>query len=432
MTAPESKGIARFRKDRDQYRDVYELFQSSDDPELQHAGLLGKLISEARDRVIRAHEAGEPFIASHYLTAPEVAVAMDLPWYALYEGVLLGASGETLHQDLDATAALGLGQDLCAVHRWSIYYVENDLVPIPTAAIGLVYPCDGIAMLHQLIRSHENWRDVPFFTPDPPYFEDDRAVEYFARELRKMAAFLEEVTGRELDPDRLKAVVEESEKQYRLWADYGELRRAVPCPHGFAQGGLYCTGVAQVMRPGHSEGTEWFQKLVANAERRVANGVGAVPQERIRLFWFDIMPIGWIQEFMPWLEQEWGAVVVMDMFGNHAYTPIDTSSEEGIWTGLARRALFEGPMARGAIGTAQARVDDLVRIVKDYQIDAVVWPSHVGHKETLGLQGILRKTCRELEVPFLDLRMDIFDKRYTTPDELKGRFSEFFQSVDLG
>jgi benzoyl-CoA reductase/2-hydroxyglutaryl-CoA dehydratase subunit BcrC/BadD/HgdB len=432
MTPPESKGIARFREERDQYHAVYELFRSSGDPEMRHMASLGKLISEARGRVVHAFEEGEPFIAAHYVTAPEIPVAMDLPWFGLYEGVLVRASHETLPQELDATAAMGLSQDLCAVHRWSIYYVENDLVPIPTAAIGLVYPCDGIAMLHQLIRSHENWRDVPFFTPDPPYFEDDRAVAYFAKELRKMAAFLERVTGRKLDLDRLKAVIEEGEKQYGLWAEYNELRRAVPCPHGFAQGGVYCPVVAQAVQAGQPDGTEWFRQLVANAERRVADDVGAIPQEKIRLFWFDLLPISWIQEFMPWLEQEWGAVVVMDMFGNHAYTPIDSSSEEGIWTGLARRGLFEAPMMRQAVGPAQARVDDLVRIVQDYQIDAVVWPAHVGHKETLGLQGIIRKTCRELEVPFLDLRLDIFDKRYTTPDEVKAQFSEFFDAMGLG
>jgi benzoyl-CoA reductase/2-hydroxyglutaryl-CoA dehydratase subunit BcrC/BadD/HgdB len=432
MTSTESKGIARFRQERDQYRGLYELFRSSDDPEMRHTGSLAKLISDARGRIVRAFEEGEPFIAAHYITAPEILAAMELPWFGLYEGVLVRVSEETLPQELDATAAMGLGQDLCAVHRWSIYQVEKDLVPIPTAAIGLTYPCDGMAMLHQVIRSHECWRDVPVFTPDPPYFEDDRAVAYFARELRKMAGFLEGVTGRKLDLDRLKEVIEEGEKQYRLWAEYNELRRALPCPHGFAQGGVYCAVVAQAVQAGQPGGTEWFRQLVENAERRVANGIGAIPRERIRLFWFDILPISWIQEFMPWLEQEWGAVVVMDMFGNHAYTPIDSSGEEEIWTGLARRGLFEAPMIRQAVGTAQARVDDLVRIVKDYRIDAVVWPSHVGHKESLGLQGILRKTCRELEVPFLDLRLDIFDKRYTTPDVVKEQFSEFFDAMDLG
>ena len=75
MTPPESKGIARFREERDQYRNLYGLFRSSDDPELRHVAFLGKLISEARGRIVRAYETGEPFIAAHYVTAPEIPVA---------------------------------------------------------------------------------------------------------------------------------------------------------------------------------------------------------------------------------------------------------------------------------------------------------------------------------------------------------------------
>ena len=66
------------------------------------------------------------------------------------------------------------------------------------------------------------------------------------------------------------------------------------------------------------------------------------------------------------------------------------------------------------------------------RIDAVVWPAHVGHKESLGLQGIIRNTCRDLGVPFLELRLDIFGRRGSTPDEVKDHFSEFFDAMGLG
>ena len=73
MTAPESRGIARFEKERDQFQGLCELFKGSDDPEMRHASILGKLLSEARGRIVRAYEEGEPFVAAHYPTAPEIA-----------------------------------------------------------------------------------------------------------------------------------------------------------------------------------------------------------------------------------------------------------------------------------------------------------------------------------------------------------------------
>ena len=432
MAAAEHPGITRFKEERDRFKILYDFSQCSEDPEVRHAGWLARLTSEARAGIVRAYEAGEPFIATNYCTAPEVAVAMDLPWFMLYEAPFLGATPEPLQESLDATAAMGLSQDLCAVHRSSIYAVEHGLVPVPTAAIGLLFPCDGLPMMHQVIRHSQSWRDVPMFSPDPPYFNDDRAVTYFANELRKMAAFLERHTGRRLELDRLKAVIEEGEKQYRLWDEYNELRRAVPCPHGYEQGGVKCFAVTQCLKVGQPEGTQWFAQLLELTERRVAQGIGPTPREKIRLFWFDLMPTSWAPEFMSWLEQEWGAVVVMDMQGDSGYSPIDTSSEEGMWLGLARRGLFETPMMRQAVGPAESRLDELVRVIKDYKIDVVVWPNHMGHKETQAVYGIIRELCRELGVPIMDIGMDVFDNRYTTADEIKDKFTNFFRAMGLG
>jgi hypothetical protein len=44
----------------------------------------------------------------------------------------------------------------------------------------------------------------------------------------------------------------------------------------------------------------------------------------------------------------------------------------------------------------------------------------------------MREVCREQGVPLLELGLDLFDKRYTTTDELKDKFSQFFHAMDLG
>jgi hypothetical protein len=83
-------------------------------------------------------------------------------------------------------------------------------------------------------------------------------------------------------------------------------------------------------------------------------------------------------------------------------------------------------------GTADTLVNDIVRVVKDYKIDCVVWPAHMGHKDGAASIGIMGQVCRDLGVPFLALGLDLFDKRYTPIDMLKNRFSEFFSTMGLG
>lgn len=432
MPHPTDTGIERFKQERDVHLELYAMSQLAEDPEVRHSGGIAKMVAEQRDRVVNAYEHGEPFICDNYCTAPEVAVAMDLPWFMLFDAPFSIARREELPQVTDDAASMGLGTDLCTAVRTNAYYIEHGLVPAPTAAVGFVFPCDGMPMLQQIIRHSKTWGNVPVFCPDPaPYFKDARGIAYFASELRKMAAFLETHTGRKLDMDRLKEVIDESNRHYRLWLEHNDLRRAVPSPHSLGSGGYMCYAVAQLLDVGGKKATAWFQELIELGEKKVAAGTGVTSKERLRLYWFDLMPTPYMHEFMPWLEEEFGAVIVMDMLGDHVYTTIDTSDEETLWNGLAERALFDTPMIRQAIGSAEGFVNDLIRVVRDYKIDVVVWPAHMGHKEALAMTGIVREKCRDLGVHFLDIRLDLWDGRVTTPDQIKDKFSAFFHAMGL-
>ena len=99
---------------------------------------------------------------------------------------------------------------------------------------------------------------------------------------------------------------------------------------------------------------------------------------------------------------------------------------------LAKRNLCELPMVRQVHGTADILVNDIVQVVRDYKIDCVIWPAHMGHKDGSASIGIMRQVCRDIGVPFLALGVDLFDKRYTSINRLKDKFSEFFSTMGLG
>lgn len=433
MAKKEHPEMARYLSERDWFTFLREqTIALAEIPEMQLQTKTLDSLLEMYGRIIDAVDNGDPFVASYYCLAPELLTAMDLPYYMVMQTPFLASSVPYLVDDIDASEAIGLGNDLCTAIRLSIYYVEANLSPLPTCALNLLYPCDAAPLLHEVIVRNERWRDIPMFACDPPYYMDDRSLDYFADQLRQMGNFVAKHTGRKLDLDKLKETVEESNRMFGLWDEYNQLRRNVPSPHGWGIGGPQAFSQAWVYRAGMKEGTEWFQKLVDIAELNVKSGVGPVPKEKIRLFWFDLLPFGWIMDFLPWLEEEWGAVMVMDMFGNFPYTMIDTSSEEEMWRGLARRNLFDAPMVRQARGVADNFSGDIQRIVKDYKIDVVVWPGHMGHKDGAATVGIMRETCRDLGVPFVHLGLDLFDRRYSTPEQMKDKISEFFRAMGLG
>ena len=429
------KSLARYKQERDWFALLHEATKQIPNEEGRLQEKLLAILLDSKQAVVDCVEKGEPFIGGYFCNAPELFNAMNLPWFMLMETPFLAASAPYLLEDIEGTEEMGLGTDLCTAIRLPIYYIESGLMPVPSAVLGLLYPCDGAPMLHQVLEHNEAWKDVPIFSCDPPYTSDERAVNYFADELRRMVDFLQKHTGRTIDMKRLVEVCDESNKAYSLWQEYNELRRNVPSPHGWEIGGAQAFAITQCFVAGDPRCTDWFHQLLKCGEERVKAGQGASKtegwKEKIRLFWFDIMPYGWIFEFMPWLEEELGAVIVMDMFGNFPYTLIDTSSEETMFHDLAKRNLLDAPMIRQARGTAEHFSGDIRRIVKDYKIDCVIWPGHMGHKDGSATIAIMRETCAELGVPFLHIGLDLFDRRYTSVDEVKEKVSEFFHGMGL-
>ena len=86
-------------------------------------------------------------------------------------------------------------------------------------------------MLHQAFKRSEYLHDVPCFGIDPSYGHEDKDFEYVARQLKdELVPFLEKTTGAKYDFGRVREVVEETNKQYRIWKEVNEQLRASPMP----------------------------------------------------------------------------------------------------------------------------------------------------------------------------------------------------------
>lgn len=429
-----TQGLERIVQDVESFRRIAQ--EHRENP-TEEALLMLPMIEAAiadREKLVETIRQGEPWIASWYALGPEILSAMDLPWYCIGTSLLaapfLGVD-EHFVEDLEACDRLDIPTDSCTLLRLAVYAVEAGLVPRPTAIIGATGPCDSFGLYHEAVRTRGEWRHVPLFIFDPAYWNDERSISYAADQLRELVAFVEGHTGRTLNMDRLRGVIEETNRQYELWADYNELRRAVPCPHGsFVGFAAFTVTQSASSLIGSPVATSLIEALVTDAEQRVREGRGAVENERIRLLWFDVRPT-WALELSNWLEQECQANVVMDMYSFCPYTQIDTSTEESIFRGLAKRYVFDMPMIRQARGLAANSLEDIARIVEDYRINCFFYPGHMGHKDAAASLGMMRKLCQKLRVPFLAIGMDAWDPRYTTIDTMKDKMLQFFDTMQF-
>ncbi len=430
MSTATKKTTDQYKEWCNDWRGIIGMLEQSPVPDPLQLGVL-RLMLENDERTLECLENDEPLISTWYGNCIEICSAMGLHCFCPTDSLMNHSPMNNYHvlEEIDKTT---IPTDTCTLIKYSAYGAESGVLPVPAAIVAMMEPCDGQLVVHQTFQNTKGWRDAPIFALDPPYGTSDEDYTYFAGELRRLISFLEEHTGRKMNFDKLREVVEETNRQYEAWGEYNELRRAVPCPRPSWEGGTTMWAITQHIRAGHPQATQVIRMFVAAAEQAVKEHKGAVPDERIRIFWSDLTPV-WANDLAPWLAEEWGANIIMDHQGYTPYRHIDTSTEESMLFGLARRALDEVPMIRQGRGNLGRMIEDATRIVQDYKIDCVFFPGHVGHKDQPATVNFLRELCRnDLKVPLLELTVELYDPRYTPIDTLKNQISQFFTVTGLG
>jgi benzoyl-CoA reductase/2-hydroxyglutaryl-CoA dehydratase subunit BcrC/BadD/HgdB len=296
-------------------------------------------------------------------------------------------------------------------------------MPAPSLYVTQSQPCDAMTGGIQVV---ENLIGVPTFFFDTPVWHDDRAIEYYGEQVKQMVTFLEEHTGKKLDHDRLREVVEEGNRAMELRLAVNELKRTVPCPLG----NLYSLLSYQVylLTAGTPEATEYFALLLGYAEEQVKAGAGAVPDERIRLVWGG--PPLFYGGINGWMEQECGAVTVNTLMGYEGYHHIDTTTYDSMMQGLAKKQMDQ-VMVREFHGPFEYYLDDFLRAYEEYKADCLILPGNIRCKSLQASIGILRDACREREIPLLVPEFDWFDERVTSEESIKAQIEQFFSTTVL-
>ena len=126
--------------------------------------------------------------------------------------------------------------------------------------------CDPRAKWYQ--ASQQFMPDVPIYNIDLPYpmfqrDQDHRDVwdyyhKYIVKQLRGLVAFVEGQTGKKMDYDRLKELVDLSDRTWNLIDEAYNLRQAVPCPMGTRRCHEYHG--SPLLYDGHPDGPRFFRE----------------------------------------------------------------------------------------------------------------------------------------------------------------------------
>ncbi len=116
----------------------------------------------------------------------------------------------------------------------------------------------------------------------------DEHVAFVRGELVRLIEQIESRFALKLDMRRLEEAVTRSSRASTMWRRVLDTARSHPSPITFWDGLIHMSPV--ILMRGSQAAIDYYEELLAEMQQRIRDGVGAVPDERYRLYW-EGMPV---------------------------------------------------------------------------------------------------------------------------------------------
>jgi bcr-type benzoyl-CoA reductase subunit B len=377
---------------------------------------------------IEAKTAGETGKKVAWITSGgpvEPLIVMDvIPVYPENHGAMIGASrmGAALYEKAEA---MGYASDLCS-------YACSDIAcaPINGGPIGGLPRPDMLICCNNICGTVLKWYEiqaryfnVPLFILDTPFCHTEYTREmrkYVRRQIDEYLRFLEEHCGKKYDYDRMKEVGKLSVTGQKLWQAVLDTTMHKPAPMS-AFDAFFHLALIVTLR-GTQQAVDYYEMLLAEMKKRIADGIGAIPNERYRLLW-DNLPV-WYRT--KWLSEKFAAqdaCLVADTYTSAWCGSLKYVDENNFLETMAEcytRIYLN-------IGVDEM-AKTVVAMVDKYEVDGIVMHSNRSCKPySLGQYDIQRIVEKQKGIPSLMLEADMTDERKFSESQIETRIDAFIE-----
>jgi len=372
------------------------------------------------DQVFRAREQGKRLAWQSFGAIPELFHAMDIvPMSPESFFSVLASFPEGVTQYLDIAERF-VPPHICAANKAPLGAIIAGDLPTPDVIIHASQPCDSGLISYPTLA---DYLGVPHFCLDIPYWADERTLDYLVDELKRLIVFLQETTGKRLEEDRLRQVIEYSNQAHYYLLKANELRKQTPCP--LPSRLLLLNSGAFISMAGTPELVDYARTQYELARSRAEKGEGHLPEEKKRLA-FIYTAVFSDPGLYDWVEQEHKAVIAIDMMGNYVNQPIeDLSSLDAMLRGLARK-LLSIPMARESRGPRHYWYRAAVDMCREYKVDGAIFAGNTACKHGWAIVKLVKDVIYdEVKIPTLIFDVDLMDPRITSPQSVRAKIGDF-------
>jgi benzoyl-CoA reductase/2-hydroxyglutaryl-CoA dehydratase subunit BcrC/BadD/HgdB len=264
--------------------------------------------------------------------------------------------------------------------------------------------------------------DVPMFLFDTPFIhgsKPEHATVYVRQLCLELIGFLEQHTGKKWSDERFEEVALLSVEGVDLWKEVLETAESRPSPFTCFDAFIHMAPIVTLR--GTQEVVDYYRLLRDEMRDRVANGIGAVPDEKYRLIW-DNIPI--------WYEMR----NLGNLFAsNQACLVADTYT-----TAWAVDIRIEDPLTSMADAYTKVylnisidlMLEQLTALMERFSADGLVMHSNRSCKPySLGQYDLARAITERTGKPALIIEADMTDSRVFSEAQTRERVEAFMESL---
>ena len=328
-------------------------------------------------------------------------------------GAMLSGAGIS-RKYFELAESKGYSTDSCSYHRTIIGAAMDGLIPEPDVLIGASIPCNG--GVKALKRIGETFNKDVFILNIPIDITPD-SVDYLAQQYEEMIDYIEDVTGRKLDNNKLKQTIKYNNQAREYLVEIEELCKNVPSP---SNSNDLKNFIIFVLLSGTKEGVEVAKIYRDDFQYKVENGISGLPEEKHRLLWIQNR-IQFKTDLIEALEENYGANVVIDELNHIWWEPLDESDP--------LRSLAHRMITHPIVGPVERRLKTLVQIAKEYKIDGAINPAHWGCRQSAGARVLFKDALQKIGVPLIHLDVDCVDERNYSHGQIMTRLEAFMEMI---
>lgn len=304
----------------------------------------------------------------------------------------------------------GLSETLCSYHKTFIGAAEKGLLPKPKCIVYTNLACD--ANLVTFRRLAELF-DVPIFSIDVPMQQNADNIAYVADQLRALAVFLQEQTGKEISEEALKKRVACSMQTIKNYEVFQRRRASKYIPADLVSP-LYAGMTGNILLGTEAE-RKYTQMLLHDVEKAPA-------AKGKRIYWMHTIPY-WSEAVADALRfREEAQIVGCELAQAYpADLPYDPDKP---FEAMAARMVYHY-----LNGNITRRIEAGIRHAKDANADGAVWFAHWGCKHTLGGAQLAKKKFEEAGIPLLILDGDGCDRSHGGEGQTATRLGAFLEML---